>query len=203
MCLKTFHSKILIFCCSELFRRPAERALPARIGVGAAIRLSIVGRNVPLGWLGDVGVTATPGGDTDVDVDVDVVVLVDSGGGGGNGSFNGANGEFPCESADASAARDPWQIVPGRDSSATEAAVDSRRHIRLSLCRPDNLPRQHDFLRVVGQRNVASSTGTVNGTARTSSASVAVFRPAISSEPRCRRHGRRVDLVAGSNERVP
>lgn len=138
----------------------------------------------------------------DVDVDVDVVVLVDSGGGGGNGSFNGANG-VPCESADASAARDSRQIVPGRDSSATEAAVDSRRHIRLSLRRPDNLPRQHDFLRMVGQGNVASSTGTVNGTARTRSASVAVFRSAISSEPRCRRHGRRVDLVAGSNERVP
>jgi len=98
---KKFRNEIYISCYSELFRRPAERAFPARISAGAAIRLPIVRRNVPPGWLGDVDVTATPGGDTDVDVSVDVIVLVGGDGGGrGSGGFNGANDE----SADASAA---------------------------------------------------------------------------------------------------
>lgn len=101
-----------MFCCSELFRRAAERAFPAGVGAGAAIRLPVVRRDVPLGRPGDVDVTTTSDGDVGIGLglgiglDDVVVVLVGSNGcanGGGRSGFDGVN-SVPDESADASAA---------------------------------------------------------------------------------------------------
>lgn len=109
-----------MLCCSELFRRAAERAFPAGTSAGAAVRLPVVRRDLPLSRPGDVDVTTTADGDADADadvgLDVHVLVLVGDGSehGGGRGGSNGLD-SVPGESADAaSAARDPrrQQVVP-------------------------------------------------------------------------------------------
>lgn len=56
---------------------------------------------------------------------------------------------------------------------------------------------------MVGQGDVATRPGTVHGAARTRAPHAAVLCAAISGDPRRRRHGRRVDLVAGGDGRVP
>lgn len=56
---------------------------------------------------------------------------------------------------------------------------------------------------MVGQGDVAPSTGTVHGAACARSTCVAVLHIAAGADSWCRRDGFRLDLVAGSNDRVP
>lgn len=56
---------------------------------------------------------------------------------------------------------------------------------------------------MVGQGDVAASTGTVDGAARARAAALAALGAAISGDPWRRRHVSRVDLVAGYDEHVP
>lgn len=186
-----------------MLRWSAEHAVSTRPGAGSAIRLSIVRRDVSTSGFSVVDPTTTSIGDAG-NVNVGVIVVGDGGGDihDDNSSFNSVNGVPRYESVDASATRDVREIVPGRDIPATKRAVDPRRHIRLSLRRFDHLPRQHDLLRMVGQRDLAPSTGTIRGPADTRSTCPAVLHPATGGDSWRRHPGLRVDLVAGSGERV-
>jgi len=56
---------------------------------------------------------------------------------------------------------------------------------------------------MVGQRDVAASTGTINSATCSCATTFAAFCAAISRDPWRRRYVSRVDLVAGSDEHVP
>jgi len=56
---------------------------------------------------------------------------------------------------------------------------------------------------MVGQGDVAPSTGTIHGTACAHSTCIAIIHTATGTNSWRRRHGLRVDLVAGNNQHMP